>query len=248
MRPHQNRRFTLIELLVVIAIIAILASMLLPALSSARERARSISCTNNLKQIAIGMHNYHDTYKTFPAAVLTDEDGRPMRSWRVAILPFVQQQGLFSQYDFDVPWDDPNNAPLMNVPLMAYKCPSDPPASGALPLCDSNYVMVVGKSTLGGEPNEGVKIADIKDGTSNTIMVIEVGQSGIHWMEPRDVTVEEAITFLTNPAASPFRQVHPGGANVALADGSVRFISSSINPGMLRIMLTRDDGQAVGNF
>jgi prepilin-type processing-associated H-X9-DG protein len=219
----------------------IIAALLLPAVGSAREAARRSMCMNNLKQIGLAMHNYHDVYRCFPAAVLTDEDGQPMRSWRVAILPFNEQQPLFDQYDFSEPWDGPNNRALHGTPVPTYRCPSD----GDPTATDTSYVMVVGKGTIGGEPNETVKIAHVTDGTSNTIMAIEVGTSGIHWMEPRDVTVEEAVTFLTNPAASEFQQVHPGGANVVLADSSVRFLAESTDPDTVRALLTRDDGQAV---
>ncbi len=228
----------------------ILAALLLPAVQAAREAARRAQCTNNLKQIGLAMHNYHDTYKCFPAAVLTDEDGRPWRSWRVAILPFIEQQPLYDQYDFSEPWDGPNNLTLHGIPIPAYRCPSDPggPASA-----ETSYVMILGAGeglgvgTIGGYPNETVKMSDVRDGTSNTILAIEVGASGIPWIEPRDVTVDEAVTFLTNPQASPFEQLHPGGANVLLADGSVLFLAETTDPAMVRNMLTRDDGQAV-NF
>jgi len=219
----------------------ILAALLLPAVGAGREAARRSMCTNNLKQIGVAMHNYHDTYKCFPAAVLTDEDGQPMRSWRVAILPFVEQTPLYEQYDFSEPWDGPNNSALQGTPVPAYRCPSD----GDPAARETSYVMIVGKGTIGGEPNETVKMADVRDGTSNTILAIEVGTSGIHWMEPRDVTLEEAVTFLTNPAASQFEQVHPGGANVLFADGSVHFWGEATDPETVRALLTRDDGQAV---
>ena len=198
-------------------------------------------CTNNLKQIGIAMHNYHDTYKCFPAAVLTDENDRPMRSWRVAILPFVEQAPLYDMYDFNEPWDGPNNSLFQDAPLPVYRCPDD----GGWMASETSYVMIVGEGTLGGLPNEEVSFAEVMDGTSNTIMVVEVAGAGIPWMEPRDITVEEAVTFVTDPAASRFQQVHPGGVNVLLADGSVRFLPTSIDPKMLRAMLTRDDGQAV---
>jgi prepilin-type processing-associated H-X9-DG protein len=197
----------------------------------------------NLKRIALAMHNYHDIHKTFPAAVLTGEDDRPMRSWRVAILPFIESREMFEEYDFNWPWDAPQNGPLKDRPVMLYQSSSEAP-----PSCETNYLMVVGKGTLGGEPNESVSMAKIPDGTANTIMVIEVGESKIHWMEPRDMTVDEAVAFLTNQPASPFKHLHPNGANVAMADGSVHFIPNTIDPEKLRALLTRDDGQAVDDF
>ncbi len=221
-----------------------LVALLLPAVQAAREAARRSQCTNNLKQIGLAIHNYHDTFNSLPTAVITDENGRPMRSWRVAVLPFVESNPLYDMYDQNVPWDDPNNQVVMNTPFAAYGCPSDPPASP----CDTNYLMVVGKGTIGGEPNEAVRIRDVTDGMSNTIMVIDVGGSGILWAEPRDITVEEAITYITNPSASPFKPVHPGGVNVLMTDGSVRFVSETIDPGTLRALLTSNGGEPLDNF
>ena len=198
-------------------------------------------CTNNLKQIGLAMHNYHDTYKCFPAAVLTDENDRPMRSWRVAILPFVEEAPLYDLYDFNEPWNGPNNGRLLGSTSLVYHCPDD----GVSMMLETSYVMIVGEGTIGGNPNEKIGFRDVLDGTSNTIMAMEVGGAGISWMEPRDITVEEAITYITDPAASQFQQVHPGGVNVLFADGSVHFLPNSIDPQMLRAMLTRDDGQAV---
>ena len=199
-------------------------------------------CTNRLKQIGLAMHNYHDSYRHFPTAVVTDENDRPMHSWRVAILPFMDQASLYDMYDFDEPWDGPNNSVLLeSSPDESYRCPDDF-ASGPY---DTSYMMVVGEGTLGGKPNEEVSIAGIVDGTSYTILVIEVAGAAVSWCEPRDITVEEAVTFVTNPQASPFEQVHPGGVHVLMADGSVHFLPNSIDPQILRSMLTKADGQVV---
>ena len=218
----------------------ILVALLLPAVQAAREAARRSQCTNNLKQVGLAVLNYHDVYKCFPAAVLTDEDDQPMRSWRVAILPYVEQQPLFDQYDFSEPWDGPSNRAFHSVSIPVYRCPSDGPTSP-----QTSYVMIVGEGTIGGTPNETVRMADVRDGTSNTIVAIEVAVSGIHWMEPRDMTVEEAVAYITDPAANGQRRAHPGGVNALFADGSVRFIPESIDPQVLRLLLTRDDGQPV---
>jgi len=222
----------------------ILAGLLIPAVSAAREAARRSQCANNLKQIGLSMHNYHDVYMCLPAAVITDEDGQPMRSWRIAIVPFVEKGTLYDRYDFNEPWDGPNNRALHREHPSIYLCPSDIPAG---PL-DTSYVMIVGEGTLGGVPNEAVYFGDITDGTSNTILAIEVVASGINWLEPRDVTVEEAVTYITNPAASGSRHAHPGGVNALFADGSVHFLLDTIDPQTLRLLLTRDDGQAVTGF
>ncbi len=205
-----------------------------------------VQCTNQLKMIGLAMHNYHDSYKCFPAAVISDEDEQPMHSWRVAILPFSDQPALFEMYNFDEAWDGPSNSILLDVlPGGFYRCPDDF-VSGEY---ETSYVRVVGEGTLGGQPNEEVRIADILDGTSNTILVIEVAGTGISWTEPRDITLEEAVTFITDPDSSPFEQTHFDGVNVLMADGRAQFLPNSIDPQVLRALLTRDDGQVVpANF
>lgn len=227
--------------LVVLLVCGGLVVLLLPARETAREAARRSQCMNNLKQIALAMHNYHDRYKCFPAAVITDEDDVPLHSWRVAILPYLEQAPLFDLYNFDEPWDSPSNRTLGAARPNCYTCPSD----ANLGPEETNYVMIVGKGTVGGEPNEVVKFSDILDGTSNTIMAIEVAGAGICWMEPRDMTVDEAIAYITNPEANGQEHAHPGGVNAVFADGSVQFISETIDPQTLRNLLTRDDGQVV---
>jgi prepilin-type processing-associated H-X9-DG protein len=226
----------------------IIAFWTIPAMRQANQGAQQAAqrayCTNSLKQIGIAMHNYHDTYRRFPAAVITDDEGQPMHSWRVALLPFLEASPTYEQYDFSEPWDGPNNGSLLPNRPGPFVCPSD---FGVGPF-DTSYVMIVGEGTLGGEPNEEVKMRDITDGTSNTILAIEVGGSGIPWMEPRDMTVEEAFTYITDPMATGQQHPHPGGVNVVLADGSVRFISSAIDPQMLRRLLTRNDGEPVGEY
>ena len=218
----------------------LIAALMIPAVSGAREAARRAQCKNNLKQIAMAVHNYHDVHKCFPAAILTDEDGVPRRSWRIAIVPFLPSSGIFyDQYDFNQPWDSPTNQSLTGFGSFYYVCPSeDMPIPG-----DTNYVMIVGEGTIGGEPNEVVKFAHVTDGLSNTILAIEVASSGIPWLEPRDMTVDEAVEYITDPGAAGWTHAHPGGVNVAMADGSVRFIAESTDPQLLRSMMIRNDAQ-----
>ena len=222
----------------------ILAALLIPAIAAAREAARRSQCVNNLKQIGLALHNYHDTHKCLPAAVIIDEDGQPMRSWRIAVLPYTEKTTLYGQYDFSESWDGPNNRALHGARSPIYLCPSDSPTGPF----DTSYVMIVGEGTVGGVPNEAVRFRDITDGMSKTILAIEVAASGINWLEPRDMTVEEAVAYITDPAAGGSRHAHPGGVNVLFADGSVRFLPQTIDPQTLRWLLTRNDGQAVTAF
>ena len=89
----------------------ILVALLLPAVQASREAARRAQCANNLKQIGLAFHNYHDAHKTFPPAYIPDKDGKPMHSWRVLILPYLEQQALYKRYNFDEPWDSPGTWP-----------------------------------------------------------------------------------------------------------------------------------------
>jgi len=220
-------------------------ALLLPARSVSREVLRRSQCSNNLKQIALALHNYHDTYKCLPPAVITDKDGRPMRSWRVAILPFMEQRPLYDQYDFNEPWDGPKNLALASVPMpRVYQCPS---ADNPSPT-ETNYVMIVGKGTIGGLPNEKVSFAAVTDGTSNTIAVVEVVGTGIHWMEPLDLSIDELSLMLNDGSGKGPSSHHPGGVNVALADGSVRLLPNGTDPETLRRLLLRNDGQVIPQF
>lgn len=120
--------FTLIELLVVIAIIAILIALLLPAVQQAREAARRTQCRNNLKQIGLALHNYHDVHNTFPGGNITMGPccGTPsLVNWAISILPYLEQTNLQNQYNFNLPSEDPINVAVLQTPLSVYNCPSD---------------------------------------------------------------------------------------------------------------------------
>ena len=220
-----------------VMIVVVLVALLFPAVSTSREAARRMSCENNLKQIGLAMHSYHSTYRTFPPAYLPDEDGQPMHSWRVLLLPFLNQQSLYDQYDFDLPWDSPDNQALASQISDIFHCPSDNIADHEA----TSYVVVVGLETA--FPGaQTVSISDITDGTSDTILVTEVASSPIHWMEPKDIPIEE---FWEQTS------FHPNGYNVSLADGSVRFMSDDTSPDQLNALTTiaaGDDSSTLDDF
>ena len=132
-RPSRKRGFTLIELLVVIAIIAILIALLLPAVQQAREAARRTQCKNNLKQIGIALHNYHDVHKLFPPGWIGVEDGQPAAhdggngaGWALQLLPHVEQAPLYKRWDPRHSIAEHENEELLTVSLPGFLCPSDP--------------------------------------------------------------------------------------------------------------------------
>jgi prepilin-type processing-associated H-X9-DG protein len=220
----------------------ILLALLLPAVQAAREAARRTTCSNNLKQIGLAMHAYYNDHKCFPPAVFTDDRGKPMMSWRVAILPYLEEHALFQRYDPKQPWDSPKNRDLGNTPLKFFHYPSDP-VTTTNPR-ETNYVRIVGKDTVGGTPNEAVRLSDITDGPANTIMVVEVSGLHINWEEPRDITADEFMEMVAKGRASH----HPGGFQVLMADGAVHFISNTIDPKRLRALMLRNDGEPVGDY
>jgi prepilin-type processing-associated H-X9-DG protein len=219
----------------------ILVALLLPAVQAAREAARRTQCSNNLKQIALAMHNYHDTYKTFPPAYIPDENGNPMHSWRVLILPFLEYDYLHRQYNFDEPWNSPNNLAVTNQVVPVYNCPSDPTST------DTNYMVITGPGTMF-DGAKACRIADISDGTSNTLMVVEVAGTGVNWAEPKDLDASKLAYPLNAGGPSSPASHHPGGINAALCDGSVRFISDSVAPQTFNSLVTRAGGERVGGF
>jgi uncharacterized protein DUF1559 len=226
---------------VMVACGGVLLALLLPAVQQGREAARRSQCKNNLKQIGLALHNYHDVYGSFPPAFVADASGKPMHSWRVLILPFIDQQPLYSQYDFSEPWDGPNNSRLLASMPPVYACPSHA-TTGAN--TNTAYAAVFGEHCVfrGAEP---VKIADITDGTSNTVIVVEAAGAGIPWMKPDDVDV------IKHPALGDrdgFSSDHAGGVQGLMGDGSVRFFSQAINPQTLKALFTRDGGEPVGPF
>ncbi len=242
-------KFTLRDLFVYITLIGILlavAKVIVSSFTTPREATRRSSCTNNLKQIGIALHNYLDEHKRFPPAYIADADGIPMHSWRVLILPYMDDPAmldLYRQYDFSEPWDGPNNSKLVDKLSYLFRCPSDDPNTG-----ETNYVAIVGSQT--GWPNaESRSVTDFRDGLSNTIAVTEIADSGISWLEPRDVTFEQAIEGINPPLSKlSVSSAHRGGATCLFFDGSVHFLQDSISPDLFRGLLTVDGGEDVSSL
>lgn len=174
--------------------------------------------------------NYHDTYKCYPPPFIADADGNPMHSWRILLLPFLEQNEIYKRYRFDEPWDGPNNRKLGDQMPSIY----------ALHGCEkpgnvtTNYLRVVGEATAS-PTGRTITESDITDGTANTLFIVENVDSGIHWMEPRDLNVDSMSFEIGKPNGISSWLEPPAGVLLA---GTVETIPIETPPDVLKGLFT----------
>lgn len=326
----RSTGFTLVELLVVIAIIGVLVALLLPAVQAAREAARRSSCSNNLKQVAIAAHNYHDSLGSFPMGVTCDfnadtvngnstQVGAREQTFMIGLFPYMEQTALFDklmvQAAANIPasqWSNSDRVPESGKPIKALWCPSDANAPkttehwggthdyndgfcGNYAGCAGQAWVTSGTTTLTSNPplanskelpgmwmyGKSINFGGITDGTSNTIMFGEIiavkdPASERDWRGryyrgkhlgvlfsttegPNTKLKDQLIrcvddkyapctTNVTSPGVMYARSFHPAGAQVALADGSVRLVPNSIDRLIFQALGSRSGGEAIGDF
>lgn len=193
-----------------------------------RLAAARVKSQNNLKQIALAFHIMADEKKGILPSDITDKNGKPLLSWRVAILPYLEQQNLFKQFRLDEAWDSDNNKKLLEKMPTIYAAPL-----GTFEKGHTVYQSFSGIDTvMSGKP---VKIFTIPDGTSNTFMVIEAGDA-VPWTKPADVA------FDTKKPLPKLGGIFDGAFNVAMCDGSVRFIPKGVKTENLKKYITMSEG------
>ena len=258
-RRKTSFGFSLVELLVVLAILGILVSLVLPAIQSARAAARRTECQNHLRQIGIGLHAYHAARDSFPPGGIEwrppGDTVRRQLAWSAFLLPFVEQQQLYGSLDLDTPFDSSENAVAAATILSIYLCPSSLRGArlveGRGP-CD--YGGIFGERiTSRNDPPKGtmlydkpISIRQIEDGTSHTLIVAEDSRfvDG-QWINGRNV-FDQAFAINAAPAwENDIRSEHRGGAQATRADGSVVFLSESMQLEPLAALCTRAGHEVV---
>ena len=248
-RLKERRRWrpSVVEIIVIIAVVCIVAWLLLPAFQQTRVYSPRTSCWNNLKQIGFALHNYHDDYGAFPPSFVAGPDGQPAHSWRILLLPYLDQQALYDRYDFSEPWDSAGNIQLQDSMPTVYRCRSFLAGikTGSLQHQHlsrlSSYVAVVAQDgVFCGD--DSVSLQDISDGPEDTLMVAETHQHAVHWMSPVDVTPGQLLTDV-RVSAFDSKANHRGCINAGYADGSCRAIPSDADETKLRELITISGGE-----
>jgi prepilin-type processing-associated H-X9-DG protein len=203
----------------------------------ASEADRRARCANNLEQIATAIHKYRSAHNTFPPAYSKSQEGKPLLSWRVHILPFLQEKALYDEFHKDEAWDSPHNKSLISRMPAIFACPraSRVPANDG----QTSYLTPRGPATI--FPGaEAVKMQAIRDGLSNTVLVVEANDAAaVTWTKPDDWDIEFELK-----SQSLFGH-HTNGTNFAFADGSVLFLEKTITPKVLQALTTRNGAEVV---
>jgi hypothetical protein len=231
-KPFQ---FSIRAMLIVIAVVGVSLGLFASAVRSARDAAFTSVCHGRLCGLALALHNYHDVYGTFPPATVAGPDGKPWHSWRTLLLPFIEQRSLYEEYRFDEPWNGPTNRTLLSTAPAAFRCSVD-----RGPVTNTSYVAVTGPGTMWPD-GRGMSLTEIGDGSENTIMIVEMAVSGIPWMEPRDLRIDDMAFQVNGELGKSISSRHFTGAVVAFADGHRELLGPETTEAAIRRMLLIED-------
>jgi hypothetical protein len=212
----------------------ILNLILKPMTASARARS-----SNNLKQIGLALHNYEAIHGVLPAGAIVDKKGKPLLSWRVAILPYIEQNNLYSKFKLDEPWDSETNLPLSKIVVKTYQLPYEEPKKGQEHY--THYRAFVGNGA-GFDMIQAFKLTQFTDGTSNTLFAVEAAE-GVPWAKP------DELEFDPQKEMKKYLRFEKNNVSMILfADGSVRAVSKNLKEDILKLLIQKDDGKPIGDI
>ncbi len=211
-----------------------------------REIGRMALCKNNMKELGLALLVFHDVNKHFPGYDDPDNPEYSPCSWRVHLLPQLQRKDLHERYDRTQPWDSNANVALQEISIDLLHCPTDPNTRND-GHTDTDYVSIVGPNCVFCDKGS-ITIDDISDGASNTIMLVESADTGIHWMEPRDLKFEDARIVEDDSTGSGIRSYHAGVVMTTFCDGSAKGVSKDIDPKLLKALMTVNGGESIESF
>jgi prepilin-type N-terminal cleavage/methylation domain-containing protein/prepilin-type processing-associated H-X9-DG protein len=289
----KRTAFSLLELLVVIAIILLLLALLMPAIQKVREAANKVTCQSNLKQIGLALHHYHHDYHRFPPAI-QHKPIYDMHNWAVYVLPYLEQDNLAARYRMDRIWSDSLNQSAIATRIPLFLCPSAPgeretnfagvivAASDYSPIAnvDPNLIATGLLAPWNGKPSGvmdygiGHRLADIHDGSTNTILVAEDAGRPQRWRKREMIGGTGVVGWATVGDLSPINldgfspdgttpfgpcaincnnshevyAFHVRGANVVFADGRVAFLHEGIDIKVMAALVTTAGGEVVGEY
>ncbi|QDT91959.1 DUF1559 family PulG-like putative transporter [Gimesia algae] len=217
--------------------ILVLGLIILPALlrpvEQSRDAARRSQTKYALKQMGLAFHQYHDSHEMLPAGSIETAEGKPGHSWLTALLPYLDQRNLHQQIDFDKAWNDPANQHPFQQLVSAYLNPNIQekvsPDGYALSHYQGNELVF--------QPNQGIRISEIRDGESNTIFAVEAGENFKAWGDPANLT-DPSQMFATEK-----KNPYVGGKHFLFRDGRVQFLSELTDPAVLKALSTPAGGK-----
>jgi len=238
----RPKRHPIVTAAVIIFFAFIMFVLLMIPRAGGRMEPRGIPCPNNLKQLAVSLWNYEQDHGCLPPAYIADKNGKPMHSWRVLILPYIECGDLYARYNFDEPWDGPNNRRLSAEMPEVFCCRYSLSSERSPGI--TNYLGVIGpKTAWRGSESRGLD--GLEERLPDTILLVEVENSGIHWMEPKDLPFEDGLAGINPDSGVGISSMHgedsmPDGAYVAMLDGSVHYLPDNTSAKQLENLLRVD--------
>jgi hypothetical protein len=218
-----------------------LMGLQIPAVNAVRTSASKVRSQNNLKQLSLAMHNYANVHRYLPPHAIYSKEGKPLLSWRVALLPYLEQNLLYKKFKLDEPWDSPNNKALLKYMPPSYIAPEERPSTEPY---QTYYQVFVGTNGPVGpifEPSPKYHVAftgGIPDGTSGTFLMVEAGNA-VPWTKPEDIVYDPAKPL------PKLGGLFSDGFAAAFADNSVRFLTRDLDEEIIRACITRNGGEPV---